>query len=87
VLAILAIGVLLGTVAVRDRFGSKIDRHRAEAIVKREGAGTWKNVTCRPWHGAGRYWDYSCRVESTRTKPFSFEVRFSGTGITDQSGP
>lgn len=87
VLAILGIALVFGILAAHGSFDSKISRYRAAAILKREGGGTWKKVTCGPWHGADGYWDYSCRVESTRAEPFSFEIKVSGSGITDQSGP
>jgi hypothetical protein len=88
VLAFLGVGVSIGILALAGCFDSKIDRFRAAVILKTtEGAGTWKEVTCRPWHGTDDYWDYSCRVESTRAKPFSFEIKVNGSRITDQSGP
>jgi len=87
-LAFLGIAVLVGILALGGCFNSKINRFRAAAILKAtEGAGTWKKVTCHPWHGTDGYWDYSCHVQSTRAKPFSFEIKVNGSGITDQSGP
>jgi hypothetical protein len=88
VLAVLGIALVFGVLAVRGNFDSKISRYRAAAILKKqEGAGTWKSVTCRPWHSTDGYWDYSCRVEPMRGARFSFEIKVNGSGITDQSGP
>jgi hypothetical protein len=86
-LAFLGIGVLVGVLALGGCFNSKISSFRAAAILKTEGGRTWTKVTCRRWHGTDGYWDYSCQVESTRTKPFAFEIKVNGSGITDQSGP
>src|SRR4051794_12740806 len=86
-LTLIGIAVLVGILALGGCFDSKISGLRAAAILKSEGGGTWKKVTCRPWHGTDGYWDYSCHVESTRAQPFSFEIKVNGSGITDQSGP
>jgi hypothetical protein len=87
-LVLLGIVVLVGILALGGCFSSKINRFQAADILKAtEGAGTWKKVVCRPWHGTDGYWDYSCRVESTRAKPFSFEIKVDGSRVTDQSGP
>ena len=86
-LTFLGIAVLVGILALSGCFNSKISGFRAAVILKREGAGTWKKVTCRPWHGTDGYWDYSCHVESTQAEPFSFEIKVNGSGVTDQSGP
>jgi hypothetical protein len=86
-LAFLGIAVLIIILTLGGCFDSKISAFRAAAILNSEGGGTWKRVTCRPWHGTDGYWDYSCHVESTQAQPFSFEIKVNGGGITDQSGP
>ena len=86
-LATLAIVLTLAVLVLGGCFNSKISRGRAATILKREGGGTWKSVVCKPWHGTDGYWDYACRVVSTRAEPFSFEIKVNGSGITDQSGP
>jgi hypothetical protein len=86
-LTILGIGVLIGLLALGGCFDSKIDRFRAASILKAEGGGTWKKVTCRPFDGPGGYWDYTCRVESTRAQRFSFDIRVTRSGIAEQSAP
>lgn len=83
-----AAAVLVGVLYLGGCFAAKMSAARtAELLRQKEGAGTWKNVTCRPFSEKGSYWDYTCRVESMIARPFSFEVRVSGSGITDQSGP
>ena len=84
----LGMAAVAAILALGGCFNSKISRSRAAAILKKsEGAGTWKKVACVPWRGTDGYWDYACRVESTRARPFTFEIKVSGSGITDQSGP